>query len=180
MLFCLEPAPSDYNQPDRSHTETSRQICKEHLSTNWKCNSNAQKLQWPTLQFRSEAAITIMLFKVSHGLIAINKDNYLTPMTESSLRSYHPAKFQPLTTHSTKEIYKFSFMPTAVRLWNALPADVITSPSVNVFKAHIIRQLARADGFYLHLYIFCTSIHQLHMLKVFCHLGGIPGAVSLA
>ena len=99
-----------------------------------------QDLQWPSLQSRREAAIKTMLFKISHNLIAINKDQYplyLTPLTDTRLRNYHPARFQLLTTHSTKDIYKFSFMPTAVRLWNTLPADVITAPSVDVFRAHI-------------------------------------------
>ena len=33
-----------------------------------------QDLQWPSLQSRREAAIKTMLFKISHNLIAINKD----------------------------------------------------------------------------------------------------------
>ena len=96
-----------------------------------------QELQWATLASRRESAIRIMLYKISHGLIAINKGDYLIPMTTTILRSYHPARFQPLTTFNTKDIYKYSFMPTAVRLPNALPVDVITSPSVDVFRAHI-------------------------------------------
>ena len=78
----------------------------------------------------------IMLYKVSHSLIAIDRAQYLTPMSDTRLRNYHPAKYQ-LLTHSSKDIYKFSFMPTAVRLWNALPADVITALSVTVFRSHI-------------------------------------------
>lgn len=96
-----------------------------------------QNLQWASLQSRREAAMKIMLYKISHSLIAIDRDQYLTAMSDTRLRNYHPAKYQLLTTHSSKDIYKFSFMPTAVRLWNALPADVITAPSVTVFRSHI-------------------------------------------
>ena len=60
-----------------------------------------------------------------------------TPMTIAKLRNYHPARLKLLTSHSTKDIYRYSFMPTAVRLWNTLPVDVITSPSVDVFRAHV-------------------------------------------
>ncbi len=94
-------------------------------------------LNWPSLKDRRENSIKIMMYKISNDLIAINKDIYLQPMTQTRLRNHHPAKYQPLSTHSSKDVYKYSFMPTAVRLWNSLPADIITSPSLDVFRAHI-------------------------------------------
>ena len=51
-----------------------------------------QDLQWPSLQSRREAAIKTMLFKISHNLIAINKDQYLTPLTDTRLRKLPSSK----------------------------------------------------------------------------------------
>lgn len=121
-----------------------------------------QDLQWPSLQSRRDAAIKIMLYKISHGLIAINKEDYLSPMTTTKLRNYNPAKFQLLTTHSTKDIYRFSFMPTAVRLWNGLPVDVITAPTVDVFRAHVSANQLPALFLLAPVYI-CTTVHLLHI-----------------
>lgn len=64
-----------------------------------------QEIHWASLKFRRESATKIMLYKISQVLIAINKDDYLKPMTTTTLRNYHPARFQLLTTYNTKGIY---------------------------------------------------------------------------
>ncbi|XP_072182159.1 uncharacterized protein [Diadema setosum] len=104
-----------------------------------------QKMHWATLQSRREAAIKIMMYKITNNLIAINKDTYLKPMTDIRLRNYHPSKYQPLTTHSTKDVYRHSFMPTAI------PADVpheLEDMTVRIYTSVTGADLTRARKYY--------------------------------
>ena len=36
-----------------------------------------------------------------------------------------------------RDYYKYSFSPLAIVRWNALPEDVVSSPSLNIFKAAV-------------------------------------------
>ena len=76
-----------------------------------------------------------MMYKIHHGLIAINPDNYLIAMPPSATRSYHPSKFQLIPARI--QIYKNSFFPRTVTWWNSLPDNILTSPTIEVFKGAV-------------------------------------------
>ena len=99
-----------------------------------------QDMKWESLQVRRETATKTMMYKIANGLIAINKADYLSPLTNQRTRSFHPNKFQPLTKPSSKDVFKHSFMPTAVRLWNSLPGDTISAPTLSVFRTLLAPQ----------------------------------------
>ena len=61
-----------------------------------------QNLKLSSLQSRREAAMKIMLYKISHSLIAIGRAQYLTPMSDTRLRNYHQQN-----TSSSKPILLF-------------------------------------------------------------------------
>ena len=52
----------------------------------------------------------------------------LTPRTPSITRSYHPNQYQ--TIPARIQLYQNSFFPRTIIWWNALPASLVTSPSV--------------------------------------------------
>jgi len=39
--------------------------------------------------------------------------------------------------YARTDVYKYSFFPTTVRMWNALPASVIQSGTFSSFKAGV-------------------------------------------
>ena len=73
-----------------------------------------------------------MMYKIIHGLVDLNIHNYLQFSKEKRTRNSHAYKFQ--TPFCSKNALKFSFFPKTSREWNQLPAEVVLSPSLAVFK----------------------------------------------
>ena len=73
-----------------------------------------------------------MIYKTIHGLVGLNIHNYLQFSEETRTRNGHAYTFQ--TPFSFKNALKFSFFPRISREWDQLPAKVVLSPSLAVFK----------------------------------------------
>ena len=85
-------------------------------------------LGWPTLAERRLKTRLIMLYKITHALIAI-PNNILIP-TDSRTRKSHNQTFRHITQ---KDTYKWSFFPHTIVQWNILPQTIISSPSIDLF-----------------------------------------------
>ena len=73
-----------------------------------------------------------MMNKIIHGLVDLNIHKCLHFSKETRTLNTHAYKFQ--TPFSSKNAIKFSFFPTTSREWNKLPAEVVLSTSLPVFK----------------------------------------------
>ena len=87
-------------------------------------------LNWPTLQRRREQAKAIMMYRIVNGLVAIPASQHLVPAL-SRTRGHDLRFLQP---HNRVQAYKHSFFPSAIRIWNSLPSDVINKPTLNGFR----------------------------------------------
>ena len=92
-------------------------------------------LKWPTLaQGRNDQKL-IMMFKIIHHLVDIQANSYLTPAaTTQYTRGHHMRFTQPFTRIDS---YLYSFFPSSIKLWNALPNHVIDSTNIEQFKQRI-------------------------------------------
>ena len=79
-------------------------------------------LGWPTLAERRIKTRLIMMYKITHALIAI-PNNILIP-TDSRTRKSHNQTFRHITTQ--KDTYKWSFFPHTIVQWNILPQTIIS------------------------------------------------------
>ena len=70
--------------------------------------SMLEHLDWETLSSRRTKAQLTMFYKISHDLIDIPAENYLTRMTRST-RASHSNKYRQISTSSS--YYKNSFFP---------------------------------------------------------------------
>ena len=92
-----------------------------------------QKLNWPTLEEHRNELKLIMMYKIRSSWPC----TYTTNSTSNSLfsngtiRGHNNRFLQPATR---TDIYKYSFFPTAVKLWNSLPTEVINAQTINEFK----------------------------------------------
>ena len=84
------------------------------------------------LETRRKLNRLCMMNKIIHGLVDLNIHNYLQFSKETRTRNSHAYKFQ--TPFSYKNALKFSFFPRTSREWNQLPAEVVLSPSLAVFR----------------------------------------------
>ena len=95
-----------------------------------------QSLSLPTLSQQRDIAKVIFLYKILHQVVDVSvPDCYLTPVSWNTRG--HPSKFIQLQTNM--DAYKYSFYPSAIRLWNALPTYVIEANSCDDFQKHLLR-----------------------------------------
>ena len=68
------------------------------------------------------------------SIVVVPLFDYIQP-THRISRYCHSMTFRQI--HFGKDSYKYSFFPLAIVQWNALPENVVTSPSLDLFKAAI-------------------------------------------
>lgn len=91
-------------------------------------------LDWQTLEERRKGARLTLMYKIKNGLVKIETSNKLvTPSRLSRNMGVHSFQIQSSNTKVRKE----SFYPRTIRDWNALPTDIATSPSLEIFKARL-------------------------------------------
>ena len=90
-----------------------------------------QKL-WPTLKQRRNESKLVMMYKVIHGHVHIQS---ILPLVQSFsngvTRGHHNKYLQPATR---TDAYKHSFFPSAIKLWNVLPEELIDAKTIDKFK----------------------------------------------
>ena len=79
-------------------------------------------------------ACLCLFYKVVNGLVAVPLPDYIQP-THRISRYCHSMTFRQI--HTDKDSYKYSSSPLAIVQWNALPENVVTSPSLDSFKAAV-------------------------------------------
>jgi hypothetical protein len=108
--------------------------------TTWRFHNTSKRDIYagpPSLEFprntRNIAKVT-MIYKITHNLVAINPDFYISSRT-SLTRHSHSLRYKPFSTST--DYFKFSFFPHTVVLWNALPPDIVSASSLDQFKSQI-------------------------------------------
>lgn len=91
-----------------------------------------KQLQWDSLEERRKTnrLCTRMLFKIQHGLIDIERQQYIIP---NDSRTRGIGRFYQERTKT--ETYGQSFFPKTIRDWNQLPAKTTSADSIEGFRA---------------------------------------------
>ena len=74
-------------------------------------------------------------YEVVHHLITVPVYHHPTMAEITSTRHSHAWKFQTIRTNIN--IYKYSFFPRTIILWNQLPPPVIAVPDLDAFKVAV-------------------------------------------
>ena len=90
-----------------------------------------ESLYWESLQSRGTEIQLTMIFKIINNLIDITSSPYLTP-SRTRTRAAHTKKM--LQHHNRTDIFKCSFIPRTIPVWNYLPASVAEAPDLVSFK----------------------------------------------
>ena len=89
-----------------------------------------KSLEWENLADRRQNNRLGMLFKIQHGEVDIDKDQYLIP-NDNRTRG-KDRFFQERTKHDS---YGQSFFPRTIRDWNQLPTQTTSATTVEGFRA---------------------------------------------
>ena len=98
-------------------------------------------LGWESLEDKRKKLRVQMLYKITNNLVILSS----TPLSrmESScydLRDFNNQRINPLFCRT--DIYKYSFYPQAIKLWNNLPLQIVDSPSFISFQNLLHKYIA--------------------------------------
>ena len=91
-----------------------------------------QKLNWPTLKQRRNESKLVMTYKIIHGHVHIQSTLPLVQSFSNDITRGHHNKYLQLATRT--DVYKYSFSPSAIKLWNTLSEDLINAKTIDEFK----------------------------------------------
>ena len=90
-------------------------------------------LNWASLEQRRNQArciITIMFYKILNNMVSVDCNHYLQ-QSVSHTRG-HSIRF--IQMQARVDVFLYSYLPSTIRLWNSLPADIVTSSTIDEFK----------------------------------------------
>ena len=74
-----------------------------------------------------------MVYRITHDLIDIPASQFFHPL----LRGGHDYGHRFQIPYCRTDVFKYSFFPSAIRLWNQLPSSMATSVSIEAFKERL-------------------------------------------
>ena len=93
-------------------------------------------LEWPSLETRREQSSLTFFYKIHSGTVDLDKDKYLTPAPNlRRTRASHESQYTRYFAYS--DALKNSFSPRTIPMWNSLPSSVVSSKTIEEFKAQI-------------------------------------------
>ena len=123
----------DIHTLDMVQRRGARYVCNRHGNKS-SVNNMLDTLNWKTLEQRRKEARLTMLYKIYNKEVAISSENRLIQPSQLS-RNMHNLSFQIPNTNS--DYRKFSFFPRTIRDWNALPLDIVSAGSLEIFKERV-------------------------------------------
>ena len=89
-----------------------------------------QHSSFNSVEQRRNQAKSIIFYKIINNIVSINFHQYLQPSVAIT-RGNHLRFIQ---LQARVDVYLHSFLPSTIRLWNSLPANVISSLTIDNFK----------------------------------------------
>ena len=103
---------------------------------------------WESLTSRREKHKLVLFYKMINYLVPEYLSS-LVPPTVGNISQYNlcnETKFQTISARSQQ--YYNSFLPSTTRIWDSLPDDTKSSPSVESFKQKLNNNITRPPPYY--------------------------------
>ena len=94
-----------------------------------------KNLHWDSLETRRTKSSLVMFYKTINILAAIPYEHYVKRITNSTTRHSYQHKILPLS--SSKNAFKFSFIPRIIPIWNSLPEELVNCNSITTFRTKL-------------------------------------------
>ncbi len=139
----MEYAPSVWDpytlgntrQPEMVQRRAARYVTSRYHNTS-SVTDMFKHLGWKeTLEQRRKNQRLTMMYKIHHGLVALDPSPYITRIHGNSRATHQLAYAVPA---SNTEYHQFTFFPRTVREWNCLPANVVSAPTLPAFKSRLV------------------------------------------
>ena len=118
--FCHDPyTKENITQLEQVQCRAARYVTNRYHNTS-SISNMIEHLNWWRLADRRSDACIVMLYKISHELVAIPKIDILIPPLRFS-RNMHSLSYQIPPTRL--QLRQQSFFPRTIRNWNSLPLN---------------------------------------------------------
>ena len=117
--------------PEQVQKNAARFVCNDYNSAT-STSALVSSLGWDTLEHRRLFNQSVLFYEFHNGLVNCKLPDSVTRCSSRSLtRSHHLAYQRPQSNILT---HCYSFFPRTLRVWNSLPCEVVTSPSLDSFR----------------------------------------------
>ena len=122
-------------QVEKVQRTAARWTCRRWRNTS-SVGDMLDDLEWPSLETRREQSSLTFFYKIHSGTVDLDKDKYLTPAPNlRRTRASHESQYTRYFAYS--DALKNSFFPRTIPMWNSLPSSVVSSKTIEEFKAQI-------------------------------------------
>ena len=126
---------TNIHQLEAVQRRAARFVCGDYKTTSSPSQTTTEP-GWEPLQTRRANANLVMIYRITYGLIDIPAADFLHPSTLSTRGN----TLGYIIPYCRTDIYRHSFFPSAIRLWNPLPDRTVTSPTLGAFKLGLASQ----------------------------------------
>ena len=118
---------------EMTQRRAARRILEDY-STKSSASALVAKLHLDSLQQRRAIDKVSMIYKIINDHVDLSTQTSRIQKVSRSTRGHHLKLHVP---HARTDVYKHSFFPSAIRLWNTLDKASITAPTVPAFKSSL-------------------------------------------
>ena len=87
-------------------------------------------LNWASLEQRRNQARCIMFYKILNNMVSVDFNHYL----QQSISHTRGHSIRFIQMQARVDVFLYSYLPSTIHQWNSLPADVVTSSTIDEFK----------------------------------------------
>ena len=98
-----------------------------------------RKMDLPSLAYRRSRGDAIEAYKYLHEIYSVVDCSDLLPLHESSSLTTQGHSLKLAKRSSRTQLRQNFFSNRVIKLWNSLPEEVMTAPTVNCFKGRFDR-----------------------------------------
>ena len=126
---------SQIGQAEKVQRRAARWTCRRWRNTS-SVGDMLDELEWPSLETHREQSSLTFFNKIHSGTVSLDKDKYLTQAPKlRRTRASHESQYTRYLAYS--DALKNSFFPRTIPMWNSLPSSVVSSKTIEEFKAQI-------------------------------------------
>ncbi|XP_072018615.1 uncharacterized protein [Amphiura filiformis] len=137
-----------YHQRDINSLERVQRKAVRFITGNYRRRSSVTALRadlgFPTLQQRRLASRLTLFYKIHNQEVSVQIPCHYIPQDTPSIKTRRTHEEQYKIIRARTEVYKNSYFPATIPVWNKLPASIVTSTSSQTFKTKI-QQLVSSD-----------------------------------
>ena len=119
------------NDLEKVQRSAARFVKRNNIRTPGTVTELLNNLGWESLADRRRRARLLFMYKIRNGLVDVDGDRYLKPLTRHTRHSNSQGF---ITLQSRIDAYKYSFFPRTAIDWNALSEKAVGATSIGGFR----------------------------------------------